>query len=64
MRQIQPLTAEESRVDLAMRKLHRTHAAQDAALTLFRLAYRARSDVRSQRLESVADLLLGERDAR
>lgn len=61
MRHTQPMTAEESRVDLVMRKQHRTHAEQDAALTLFRLAHLSCLDVRSERLESVANLLLGER---
>lgn len=58
MRHTQPLTADEQRVDSAMRKQHRTHAAQDEALILFRLARRDRLDVRSERLERVADLLL------
>jgi hypothetical protein len=53
------LTADEQKVDSALRIQHRTHADQDAALTLFRLAHRASSDVRSERLERVADLLVG-----
>ena len=59
MRHTQPLTAEEDRVDRAMRSQHRSHAEQDRALTEFRLA-RLRSSDRSDRLTRVADLLLGE----
>jgi hypothetical protein len=40
MRHTQPLTAEEQRIDLAMRKEHRSHAQQDAALSSYRLAQR------------------------
>jgi len=59
MRHTRPLSAEEERVDLAMRKQRRTHAEQDRALTEFRFA-RLRAAERSERLARVADLLLGE----
>jgi hypothetical protein len=55
MRLTQPLTADESRIDLALRKQYRKHADQDRALTLFRMA-RKTSD--QSMLERVADLLL------
>ena len=55
------MTADESRIDAALRKQHRTHAEQDQALTMFRLAHRQPLDVRSDRLERVADILVGER---
>lgn len=62
MRHTAPLTAEENAVDLAMRRQHRTHAAQDKALTLFRLAVRTKpAPQRAERLERVADLLLSRR---
>lgn len=59
MRHTQPLTAEEQRVDTAMRTQGRTHAEQDAALTMYRMAQRAEQGVRAERLERVADLLTG-----
>ena len=58
MRHTQPLTADEERIDSALRKQHRTHADQDRALTLYRAALRF-NDERS--FERVADLMLGER---
>lgn len=58
MRHTQPLTTEENRVDIAMRKQHRSHAQQDAALSAFRLAH-LRSDQRESMLERTADLMLG-----
>lgn len=58
MRYCQPLTRDENAIDLAMRKQHRTHAAQDQALTQYRLAVRLKSTPeRAERLERVADLL-------
>ena len=59
MRYCQPLTADESVIDLALRKQHRSHADQDRALSEYRLALRFVEE-RPQRLERVADLLLGE----
>lgn len=59
MRYCQPLTPDENAIDLALRKQHRSHADQDRALSEYRLAVRFRKD-RPQRLERVADLLLGE----
>ncbi|GGY20825.1 hypothetical protein GCM10008098_11850 [Rhodanobacter panaciterrae] len=52
------MTAEEQRIDQAMRKEHRSHAQQDAALSAFRLAH-LRSDKRESMLERTADLMLG-----
>ncbi len=57
MRHTQPMTADESRLDLAMRKQCRTHAEQDAALSAFRLAHLQPSS-RPKLLERAADLLL------
>jgi hypothetical protein len=57
VRHTQPLTADEQRIDVVMRKAHRTHADQDAALSLFRLAQLQR-DKREVLLERTADLLL------
>lgn len=59
MRHTQPLTLEEERIDLAMRKQHRTHQEQDLALTMYRIAQRAQRAVRAQSLEDVATLLTG-----
>lgn len=59
MRHTQPLTADEQRIDSAMRAQHRTHQEQDAALTMYRMARRAEQGVRSERFERVADLLTG-----
>lgn len=59
MRHTQPLTADEDRIDSALRKQHRTHAEQDEALTRYRLALVMRRDV-SRNCERVADLLLGQ----
>lgn len=59
MRRTQPLTADEQRVDFAMRNQHRTHAEQDLALTMYRMAQRAQQGVREERLERVATLLTG-----
>lgn len=58
MRHTQPLTAEEQRIDQAMRKEHRSHAQQDAALSAYRLAHRF-ADQRERMLERTADLMLG-----
>lgn len=59
MRHTQPLTAGENRIDQAMRRQHRTHAAQDEALTLYRLAVQTQSIVkRSAYLERCADRLV------
>lgn len=58
MRHTQPLTADEQRVDEVMRKQHRSHAEQDAALSCYRLAQRQPSN-RSALLERTADFLLG-----
>jgi len=57
VRHTQPFTAEEQRIDQAMRKQHRSHAQQDAALSTFRLAQLQR-DKREALLERTADLLL------
>lgn len=59
MRYCQPLTPDECDIDLALRKQHRSHADQDRALSEYRLAVRFAKE-RPQRLERVADLLLGE----
>ena len=59
MRHTQPMNAEEQRVDSVMREQHRSHAEQDAALTLYRMAQRAERGVRSERLDRVASLLTG-----
>lgn len=61
MRHTQPLTLEEERIDVAMRKQHRTHLDQDLALTMYRMAQRAQQAVRAERLEDVATLLTGVR---
>ena len=58
MRHTQPLTAEEQRVDQAMRKQNRFHAQQDAALSCYRLAQR-QPENRPALLERTADLMLG-----
>lgn len=58
MRHTQPLTADEQRIDDALRSQHRSHADQDRALTLFRMAHRGPRDARVLRLERVADLLV------
>jgi hypothetical protein len=58
MRHTQPLTAEEQRIDQAMRKEHRSHAQQDAALSAYRLAH-CFTDQRERMLERTADLMLG-----
>lgn len=58
MRHTQPLTADEQRIDSVLRDRHRSHADQDKALTLFRLAQRESSD-RPKLLERTADILLG-----
>lgn len=58
MRHTQPMTSEEQRIDQAMRKEHRSHAQQDAALSAFRLA-QLRADQRESMLERTADLMLG-----
>jgi hypothetical protein len=59
MRRTQPLTADEQRVDFAMRNQHRTHVDQDLALTMYRMAQRAQQGVREERLERFATLLTG-----
>jgi hypothetical protein len=60
MRHTQPLTADEERVDLVLRRQHRSHAVQDEALTRYRMAKRyTNGDVRSRHLERCADLMLG-----
>jgi hypothetical protein len=59
MRRTQPLTADEQRIDSAMRSQRRTHEEQDAALTMYRMAQRAEQGVRCERLERVGDLLTG-----
>lgn len=59
MRHTQPLTAEEQRVDAAMRGMHRSDAQRDMALTCYRLAQRSTRD-RVRLLERTADLILGE----
>lgn len=59
MRCTQPLNAQENAIDLAMRKQHRTHEAQDAALTVYRLAVQTQDVLRrAQLLEASADLIL------
>jgi len=58
MRHTQPMTAEEQRIDQAMRKEHRSHAQQDAALSAFRLA-QIQPSSRPALLERTEDLLLG-----
>ncbi|MET4567810.1 hypothetical protein [Rhodanobacter soli] len=60
MRHTQPMTAEEQRIDQAMRKEHRSHAQQDAALSAFRLAQLVAAQ-RAPMLERAADLMLGAR---
>jgi hypothetical protein len=60
MRHTQPLTADEERIDSALRKQHRTHAQQDEALTRYRLAVVLNRD-HAFNVERVADLMLGER---
>lgn len=60
MRHTQPMTAEELRVDAAMRRQSRTHEQQDKALTLYRVAL-MRRDARAVLLERTADLILGEK---
>jgi hypothetical protein len=59
MRHTQPLTADEERIDAALRKQHRTHAQQDEALTRYRLAVVLDRDPTAN-LGRVADLILGE----
>lgn len=59
MRSTQPLSVDESRIDAAMREQRRSHAEQDAALQIYRMARKAEQGVRSERLERVADLLVG-----
>lgn len=58
MRHTQPLTADEQRIDDALRAQHRSHVDQDKALTLFRMARRGTQETRAERLERVADLLV------
>ncbi|WP_158543214.1 hypothetical protein [Dyella psychrodurans] len=53
------MTADEERIDVALRKQHRSHASQDEALTRFRMAQRF-TNMRTAQLERVADLLVGE----
>lgn len=61
MRHTQPLTAEEQRIDAAIRARGGSHANQDEALTRYRLAQRAVSNAtRYENLSSVANLVLGE----
>lgn len=59
MRHTQPLTAEEQRLDAALRREGRTDRDADLAMTCYRVAqYSARDrDAMAQR---VADVLLGE----
>lgn len=59
MRNTQPLTPEEFRVDAAMRASGRKDVEQDAALTIYRMAQRATGDVRQERLQRVGDLITG-----
>lgn len=59
MRHTQPLTADEERVDVVLRKKHRSHADQDEALTRYRMAQRGGCD-RAVHVERVADLMLAE----
>jgi hypothetical protein len=59
MRHTQPLTADESSLDMAMRSQRRTDGQCDLALTTYRLArHRARLPERRRLLERTADLLL------
>jgi hypothetical protein len=59
VRYTQPLTADEERIDSALRLQHRSHADQDTALQLYRIAQRSDA-FRTHHLTRVADLLLGE----
>ena len=59
MRQTHPLNAHEADIDAAMRRERRTDSRCDKALNLFRLAVRFPVG-RSERLEEVADEMLGE----
>ena len=59
MRQTHPLNAHEAAIDAAMRLQRRPVARCDKALNLFRLAVRFPAG-RSERLEEVADEMLGE----
>lgn len=61
MRHTQPLTAEEQRIDSAIRARGGSHTHQDEALTRYRLGQRRSNDVtRHENLSRVADLMLGE----
>lgn len=59
MRQTHPLNAHEAAIDAAMRRDRRTDSKCDRALNLFRLAVRFPAG-RAERLEQVADALLGD----
>lgn len=59
MRQTHPLNPHEAAIDAAMRRGRRPVSRCDKALNLFRLAVRFPAG-RSERLEEVADEMLGE----
>lgn len=60
MRYTQPLNSEENAIDLALRKQYHTHAAQDEALILYRLAVqRQRVELRAPAADRLVDLMTG-----
>jgi len=53
------MTADEQRIDAAMRDQHRSHAQRDLALMSYRYAL-LHAPSRERELERVADILLGD----